>query len=675
MYTSARWLNDYLDPPLTPEEQADLLTRAGFPLEATETVDGDTRQDFEMTSNRGDCVCHVGLAREIAALSGRSLKLPDPRPPAAGPDAGTLLRVRNVEPVRCPLYTARVIRGVTIGPSPRWLQERLIARGDIPRNNVVDVTNFVLFELGQPTHVFDLAKLKGGQINIRMARADEPFLPIGEEARPVRLASDDLVIADAEEAVAIAGVKGGALSAVTDATTDVVIEAATFDPVSVRTTSRRLGIASDSSYRFERGVHPGQVEHAARRVAELILEFAGGTLLPGVLADGAEMPPRRTVSMRPERCRKLLGVPIDDVEMVESLARLGFEPEQRGDRIHCTVPLYRLDVEREIDLIEEVGRMYGHDRIPVAESLAIRVAPPQPEEMAKRAVHDALVGMGYVETITHSLVADAAAAAFLPPGAEPLRVAYDRAGGEPSLRPSLLPSLLKVRALNRHNGVRQLKLFESAATFCRRDGRKQERVMLTLVADSDPSGAGMREMRGAVARLAQLLRGPGAAVDVRPDGDGVPWLAPGGAVLIDGEPIGHIGLVDAETCATFDLDDPVVVAELELPRLYPEYPPDTTAHALPAFPAIERDVSAIVTESVAWSDVRDVIEPMALEHLEALDFVTTYRGRQIGGGRKSVTFRCRFRAPDRTLQHDEVDPQMKRVLDAMTGELGAEIRS
>jgi phenylalanyl-tRNA synthetase beta chain len=353
MNTSAAWLNDYLEPPASPEEQAELLTRAGFPFEGGEEVaistGRDMRQDFEMTSNRGDCTCHVGMAREIAAISGRTLKVPQPAPKATGPAASSIVTVENHEKKLCPLYTARIIKGVKVGPSPQWLQDRLIARGDIPRNNVVDATNFVLFELGQPTHVFDLAKLKGPKIVVRKAKPNEPFLPIGEGAAEVKLSADDLVIADAEDAVAIAGVKGGALSAVTHATTDILIEAATFDPVTVRNTSRRLNISSDSSFRFERGVHPAQVNHAADRLAELILELAGGTLLDGVVSDGAPIPPRRTVSMRCERCRKILGVPVEDAMMVTSLAKLGFEPKLDAGVIHCTVPIQRLDIEREVD--------------------------------------------------------------------------------------------------------------------------------------------------------------------------------------------------------------------------------------------------------------------------------------------------------------------------------------
>ncbi len=684
MYTSARWINDYLDPPADADEQAELATRAGFPLEDRDEVEvsdgADVRQDFEMTSNRGDCVCHVGLAREIAAISGRALKVPAAEPKTAPEPASAHVTVTNHEPRRCPLYTARIIRGATIGPSPAWLADRLRARGDIPRNNVVDATNFVLHELGQPTHVFDLAKLEGGAIHIRSAHTDEPFLPIGEGEAEVRLCPQDLVIADARNAVAIAGVKGGALTAVSDTTTDLLLEAATFDPVGVRDSSRRHGITSDSAYRFERGVHPGQIEAAARRLAAIILETAGGVLLDGVVADGAPIPDPPRVTMRATRCRKLLGVAITDEEMVAALARLGFAPRQEGDVIACTAPIHRLDIEREIDLIEEVGRMYGYDRIPVAETIVVRVAAPQPTELAARAVADELVGMGFVETTTHSLISVEAAAPFVPPGASTLRLEDDGAKAEPVLQPSVVPNLLRVRRHNQDRGVGDLRLFESAATFLvTGDDRHEEHVRLGLLMDVENEADGLRPIRGVVERLVDLLLGHEATIEVAALGpagaSATPWLSPGAAATANGTPIGRFGRLASDVARRFDLDRPVLVAELELRPFYEKFPPITAARELPSFPAIERDLSPIVDESVAWGDVRDLVARLALEHLEAVRFVTTFRGRSIDAGRKALTFRLCFRAGDRTLRHDEVDPQTDAVMDAMESKLGAVFRS
>jgi phenylalanyl-tRNA synthetase beta chain len=376
MRTSVTWINDYLDRPATAEEQADLLTAAGLNFDGGDVAEnGERWQEIETTSNRGDCLSHVGLARELCAMSGRTLKAPVPANKAAGSAASKHVAVTNEDTAACPRYTARVIRDVRVGPSPEWLQRRLRAIGQIPRNNLVDCTNFVLFELGQPTHVFDLDRLKGARIQVRRAKKGERFLPIGEGAQETELAGGELVIADAERPVAIAGVKGGALTAVTDVTTNVLIEAATFAPAAVRAASRGLKIASDSSYRFERGVHPSEIDAAAERLVQLILETAGGTLCDGSVEAGAPLPSARRVSVRPARVRAILGTEIPLEEIVRALETLGFSPVVRGDAVDCSVPPRRLDIEREVDIIEEICRIHGLDRIPLKEKLPVRVAP------------------------------------------------------------------------------------------------------------------------------------------------------------------------------------------------------------------------------------------------------------------------------------------------------------
>ncbi|MBU3684623.1 MAG: phenylalanine--tRNA ligase subunit beta, partial [Phycisphaerales bacterium] len=472
MRTSVTWLNDYLDRPASAEEQATLLTAAGLNFDGGDVADnGEPWQEIETTSNRGDCLCHVGLARELCAMSGRRLKPPAAAPRATGGPAAKAVAVRNHDPAACPRYVARVITGVKVGPSPEWLQRRLRAIGQIPRNNLVDCTNFVLFELGHPTHVFDLGTLRGKAIEIRRARKDERFLPIGEGAQELTLAGGELVIADAERPVAIAGVKGGAATAVTAGTTDVLLEIAAFDPVAVRASSRGLRLSSDSSYRFERGVHPAELDAAADRLAALVLETAGGTLLDGAVEAGAPLPPARTVRVRPARVASLLGTPIPVEEVVRALDTLGFSPVPRGDAIDCTVPPRRIDVEREIDLIEEVCRIHGLDRVPMRETLAVRVAPVEPQVSAPRALKSLLVGLGFVESVTHTLVSERSAAPFLRPGEHALRVGDERAGGTPVLRPSVLASLLEVRRRNADAGIAGLRLFEFARRFAlRADG-------------------------------------------------------------------------------------------------------------------------------------------------------------------------------------------------------------
>jgi phenylalanyl-tRNA synthetase beta chain len=675
MQTSVRWINDYLDPQATEVEVADGLTRAGFPLDGRDEVNGDVALEIETTSNRGDCLCHVGLARELAAMTGRTLKEPFVDLKSGSTPTASLASVENREPGMCPLYTARIIRGVKVGPSPAWLADRLRAIGQIPRNNVVDATNFVLFELGQPTHVFDLNRLAGRKIIVRRAAKDERFQPLGEKAEEVRLATDDLVIADQERPVALAGVKGGALTAVDEGTVDLLLEAATFDPVAVRLSSRRHRIASDSSYRFERGVHAGQIDGAASRLADLILKTAGGELCSGVLTAGSAVPPLRRITLRLERCRAIIGLPIGDEEILRHLTQLGFAPKREGDRAACTVPAARLDIEREIDLVEEVARMQGLDTLPIAETLSVRVAPHQPRVAGRRATKDLLVGLGFVECITHSLIGESGVEHFVPAGASSLRIADERASAEPVLRPSVIPSLLRVRRHNQDNGVAELRLFEMASTFHRGSHGHLEVESLGLLMDAGDLALGARPLRGAIERLMEMLIGHGAEVKVEPATEGPAWLQPGGTVQAAGRSIGWIGAVAPSVQRAFGLDRGLLAAELTLDALLATYPPETRAHALPSFPAIERDLSVVVADDLAWSRVEQIVSNLHLDHMERVEFITTYRGKQLGAGKKSLTLKLRFRAADRTLRHDEADQQMARTIEALKSSLGAEVRS
>lgn len=685
MKTSVTWLNDYLDPALDAERQADLLTAAGFPYDGGETApNGEPWQEIETTSNRGDCLCHVGLAREAALLGGVRLRSPEADPAETGPAVSDLVEVRNLEPDRCPLYTARIIRGVTVRESPEWLRRRLEAIGQVPRNNLVDATNFVLFELGQPTHVFDLDLLRGGRVEIRGARPGESMQPLGEGATSIELVPDDLVIADAERPVALAGVKGGAETAVHEGTRNILLESATFDPVAVRGSSRRHRIASDSSYRFERGVHPAEVGPASDRLASLILELAGGELCRGVVADGRPIPAPRAVSMRPARCRAILGIEIGDAEIERLLVGLGLAPVRSGDRFECTVPPRRLDLEREADLIEEIARTHGLDRLPIAETIHIRAVAPRPADQAIGAIRSELVGLGFHESVTHTLVGRDAAAPFVSEGRRALEVDDERASAEPVLRPSILPSLLRVARHNHDLGTASVRLFETASTFDQGDGVHHEARRLGLLVDPpaeldtrDETTLGQAAFaiaRSSIDRIATRL---GArAVTVEPAE--IAGLSPAAAVRFDGVPVGSIGLVDPAARGRAGHDRPVAAAEIELapagvaPWLE-DWPRDTTARDLPAFPAIERDLTVLVAEATPWQTLESAARGAQPALLEAVDFVTVFRGGRLPAGRRAVTLRLRFRASDRTLRHEEVDPGVAAVTTALEA-IGGEIR-
>jgi len=672
MRTSVRWLNDYLDRPVTPDEAADAFTRVGFPVEHREsTDDGDVVLEVELTSNRGDCLSHLNLARELAAMTGRSVKEPTL---ARIPDGSGPVPITNHDHEACPLYTARVIRGVSVRPSPEWMQQRLRAIGQIPRNILVDATNYVLFEYGQPTHVFDLARLTGPAIHIRPAKDGETLLPIGEGAKPLPLRPGDLVIADASVPAAIAGVKGGAPSAVSERTTDVLIEAATFAQKAVRSSSRGLKVSSDSSYRFERGVAPADVDAAADRLVALILEHAGGRLDGGRVAAGASLPAPRSVAVRVDRAQRVLGYPLSSEEMLATLRTLGFAPTHAGGTITCTVPPRRIDIEREIDLIEELARLHGMDRVPMLDTIQVRVAAPQPQVEGMREARRTLVGLGFVETVTHTLVSERAAQPFTHAGTTPLRVSDERAG-DPILRPSLLSSLMATARLNADRGTPSIRLMEAASVFDLMGDQLRERSSLgLLIADTPDADAAMRAMRGCVERLLGALLGAHAAIDVVPIAEAA-GLSPAALVRARGQDVGTIGLLSSDALKAFGLEGPIAGAELFIKPLLTQWPPDTTVRALPNFPSIDRDVSAIVSDGVAWSSIEALVRDLSLEHFESIAFVGTYRGKQVGEGRKSVTMRLTFRSAAGTLRREDADPHVARVIGALQAGVGAEVRS
>jgi phenylalanyl-tRNA synthetase beta chain len=377
--------------------------------------------------------------------------------------------------------------------------------------------------------------------------------------------------------------------------------------------------------------------------------------------------------------RAILGTEVPLEEIVRALATLGFSPVVRGDSIDCSAPARRLDIEREIDLIEEICRIHGLDRIPMKEKLAVRVAPVEPQVAAPRAVKGMLVGLGFVESITHTLVSERHAAPFFRAGRAPLRVGDERAGGTPVLRPSVIPSLLEVRRRNADAGLAELRLFEFASSFAlRADGSHDEQSLVTLLTDSpaDADGA-MRWMRGACERAIRILAGNHATIAVTavPDAERAPWYRSEARLSVNGSPAGGWGLLGDAALAPFGLSGTFAAAELHLHPLYAGFPPEARAEAMPAFPAIERDLSAIVPETATWAAIEALVAALRLPCFESLGFVGTYRGKQTGAGRKSVTMRLTFRAADRTLKREDADAWMGALADALKAGMQAEIRS
>lgn len=689
MNVTTNWINKYLDRSATTEEIAQTLANVGFECEECEPLaNGDTRIDLEITSNRGDCVSMIGLAREFCAATGRSLRMPElDLKINQDVSAGEVTTVDNEVVELCPYYSARIIRGVKVGPSPMWLRELMESVGLRSVNNVVDVTNFILYELGQPLHTFDLDKLDGKRIVVRKALAGEKMTAI--DGTKLTLDSSMMVIADAKLPVAVAGVMGSLDTEVGEGTTDILLEAAVFNSMSVRSTSRKLKLLSDSSYRFERGIHPATVAFAADRAARLISEVAGGEVLRGAVVSSADIPVRYSVVMRTGRLRAIAGIEIPIETVMQILDRLGLEPVVHSDSqshdkenglpvITCNIPYHRLDLTREIDLIEEVIRLHGFDYIDTMPKIEVEVIGEQADIVLRRRIDQVLAACGYHETVTFTFISEADARVFLPTGFSYLATADEQRKAEPVLRPSLLPSLFRCRKRNQDAGHENVQLFEHAACFAVKDGIKVEKINLALILDARDKQLGLRKLRATLDQVVKVALGDIKDLNIAPMD--ISWYEKdaAGGLLIGNEPLGTWGILSSELQDYFGLQVPIAAAELSLMNLCHNTNngdgSSVTFTEMSSFPAIQRDLSIVIDEPIAWSKIEDVVRASELALLDELEFVGVYRSKQIGAGKKSLTMRLTFRDPRRTLRHEEVNPQIEDVIEKLSQETGATVR-
>lgn len=674
MKISLEWLGDFLTTRVDAQRAADTLTAGGLPVEQILSAGNDRVLDVEITSNRGDCLSHRGIARELSALL--DLKL-QPRLRAAQIVAvpGTPappVPVQIDAPDLCPHYTARVIRNARVAPSPEWLVRRLESVGLRAINNVVDATNYVMFELGQPLHAFDLKNLRGRRIRVRRAAAGEKLVSIDGHERA--LSPEMLVIADTERPVALAGVMGGRDTEVSATTTDILLESARFDPLSVRKTARALTMSSDSSYRFERGIDPALPVQASARAAALIAELSSGIAETALSQAGRADDTPRKLSLRLSQLKRTTGVDYDPAEAAAALDRLGFDPHRErtsaGDSITVTVPTARLDVTSEIDLVEEVARLLGYDCIPLRDRISVRVEPGEPALVTVDQIRRTLTGAGFFEAVTITFVSDNLRDAFKPAQAAGLaRADASVRKADAHLRPSLLGGLLEALTRNEFGGVRDARLFEIGATFWLDSSRQLiERNQLAWI------GTDLASVRGTVDTLLNRLD---AARPVRVVPDARPGMARGGSGRIEwnGTVVGHVGLIDPAVCQKLDLRGQAAGAELDLAPLLAGAQHVPTLRPLPRFPAIERDLSLIVEESVTFAALQDLVLSLKPPHLESVQFVTTYRGKPLKAGTKSVTLKLTFRSSVTTLTNPPVDAAVAAVVAAAQTQLQATLRT
>ena len=670
MKISLEWLRDYVDFAEGPERLAQILTDVGFPVEEIEAVGEDTMLDVEVTSNRPDCLGHIGVAREVATATGASLRLPEVNCAESDVPVEQLTSVQNDAPELCHRYTARVIQGVTVGSSPDWMRRRLETIGQRSISNVVDITNYVMMEIGQPLHTFDYDKLAGKRIVVRRARPGEPIETIDHSR--LKLTADMLVIADAAEPVAVAGVMGGAESEVGDATRTILLESAWFAPLSVRRTSRALSLSSESSYRFERTVSEELVEWASRRAAALLIELAGGKVAKGLIdAHPVKCEPVGQ-TLRLSRLKRLLGIEIDPNIAINILQRLGFAPEATGaDTLSCTVPAWRQDIVQEADLIEEVIRIHGYHQIPTSPAITVTVHPDDVYQRTQKKVVQRLAACGFFETVSVAFIEDKYQQLFAPEGFEPLR-AIHQSREVNALRRSLLPSLLNVRKLNQDNGNSNCRLYELAAGHepAGGDGPPVETGWLAMLCDGE-----LRSLRGA---LDSVIEGLDRQQRLAWKPAEVDWAAgqTGATLWLGAEQVGQVGLASESVCQAYDLEAAPALAQVRfdaLTSLLCQTPPQM--QPLPRFPGIARDLSLVLDDTICWADIEQHVYAQQVDGLRDVSFVAIYRGKGIPAGKKSLTFSLTFRHDDRTLTHEEVDTWQTQLVTAMREKFAAELRA
>jgi phenylalanyl-tRNA synthetase beta chain len=670
MKISLSWLSDYIKTDHSAEQVAEILSDLGFPCEGMEKLADDTIIDVEVTSNRGDCLGYIGIARELAAGTGAELILPKIELDELGKDVAELAGVQIHEPELCGRYTARVIEGVKVGPSPDWMKKRLEAIGLRSVSNVVDATNYAMMETGQPPHAFDYDKIAQGKIIVRKARPGERIVSI--DGTQCDLNPDMLVIADPDGPVAVAGVMGGLETEVGDATARILLEDAYFDPVSVRTTSRQLGLPSEAAFRFERMVDIEKVDWASKRTAQLIVKVAGGKVAKDVVDVYPKRPEQKTVTLRLSRLNKLLGIEIPAREAMKILSALSFEPKLKDDLITCAVPSWRSDVYREVDLIEEVARVYGYGKVPTERKISIEVVPTDPRQKLAESIGAYLNACGFYETINVTFVDDSIAGLFSKTGAKGhLSVRDELRKSAGLLRQTLIGSLLGVLKTNVNAKNLPCRIFELADTFVpteRKDELPIQKTRLALVSDGD-----FRGLRGVIEGLVSSLDRD-AQVDFVPDE--LIWAQTGAEIMLDSQQLGTAGIVSQAVREKLDFKDVTpCAAELEFEALMSLARGAVKVKPIPRFPAIQRDLSIIVDEEIRWAAIIEAVESKAATELEDVQFVGIYRGKSIPSGRKSVTLSLRFRDEDGTLTHETVDGFETEIVRSLNESVSAELRS
>lgn len=681
-----------IDPKTMPGEQATgiMILPPDTPLgkDAKELLGlNDYILELDLTPNRGDCLSMAGVAREVAALLEKPFKLAIPAFPQLQEDIAGQVRVDIVAPDLCQRFVGRLIKNVRVGPSPLWMQQRLRSAGIRPISNIVDVTNYVMLELGQPMHAFDYDLLAQGHIIVRRARDGEKIVSLDGNERVLN--SDMLAITDLSGPVAVAGVMGGLATEVKEKTVTVLLESAYFNPISVRRTSKALGLRSEASLRFEKGIDINGCDRAANRAVQLIVGMGAGEAVSG-LADNYESPAlEKTILLRPARAVHVLGVDISGEDTARILKRLHFKVQEAPGGLLVTVPTYRADINQEIDLIEEVARIYGYDRVPPSLPFGPTTQGIKTREQAiADNIQDILAYSGLHEVVTYSFTHPRVFDMMNLPGDSPCRNTakiYNPLSEEHSImRTMLLPGLLEVLSKNHNRRVQNGAIFEIGRVFYPgpADSQPEEHPVLAAAAmgrtpanwNSSPREMDFYYLKGILEVLLSRLGAGPASFRLEP---GNPSFHPGrtAAVEVNGAKLGIIGELHPDVLDNYDLPDRVVAFEIDLPLLISLSGKPSAYIPLPRFPGIERDMAIVVSRNTPFTEIFEAIRVAGGEILRSIALFDIYQGEQVPEGFRSMAFSLKFQANDRTLTDLEVSEKTSAIVDALRQRFQAELRS
>lgn len=677
MKISYEWLREYVKTKIRAENLAPILTMIGHEVTAIEKKGNDFIFDIEVTPNRADCLSYLGLARETAAVTKRALKLPKAKiKQETGGAKPVFVDVEDKD--GCPRYSARIIRDVKVSPSPKWLIKRIEAMGLKPVNNIVDITNFVLFETGQPLHAFDLDKITGNKIIVRRAAPREKIITIDAVER--QLKPHMLVIADERNPVAIAGIMGGQETEVTEETKNILLESAYFSPITIRKATLALGLSSDSSYRFERGVDITKVVEASDRAAVLINEIARGRI--GAIADvSIEKKSDIKTMLRPRYLNRLLGTKLSTQQIKEILTRLSFKVKG-SSTLEVIIPAFRGDVTREADLIEEVARIYGYEKIAPASSAGIIVTDESPaakNRMQKRKIaKETLAASGFNEIITYSLISRQIIKDMDFPEEGLIEIKNPLSKEQEVMRQSLLPGIIKVISHNISRQIQKIKVFELSNIYFLKESVYNEELFLGLAIydkrqrQKESLSSGLFQLKGAVTALGERLGMP--KLELEETTHPVFVAEETVAVLSSATMLGTMGRIKPEILQRFDIKGDVYTAELNFKTMETLSNLSRYYKSLPRFPFSYRDISFAVSKSISYKDIAALVKNAGAGLIEDIECLSEYRGEDIPEKQRGLAVRVIYRSREKTLTEEEINTADTTIRKKLTENFKATLR-